>query len=71
MNDGHSDYLSAGRVIMCGVIILVILLFLPLVLSFVEFELFHTHKVEDFFRQIGLFDALAKLYRPIVKLFSP
>jgi hypothetical protein len=50
---------------------LVVLPFLPLLLSLAEHILFGTHRVEDFFRHVGLYDVLSQLYRPIVRLFKP
>ena len=44
----------------------VMLAFVPLLLSGVEFALFGTQHVEEAFRQWGLHDALGRIYRPLV-----
>lgn len=44
--------------------------FLPLALSGIEYVLFDTSHVEDFFRTIGLHDALGKFYRAIFGVFT-
>ena len=70
MKESSPDFRRTGSTILCAVIALILLIFLPLLLSLAEYEIFGTHKVEDFFKQIGLSDALTKIYLPIINLFQ-
>ena len=47
---------------------LVLLVFLPLILANVEYFTLGTRHIEDFCRQIGVYDLLTKLYKPIFRL---
>lgn len=57
-------------VLLLVVVGLPLLLFLPLVLSLVEFSLFGTNKVYAFFEGLGIADELGKIYEPVVEFFT-
>ena len=64
---------SDGRKRSAGPVLAVLLLlalplsvFLPLVLALIEYALFGSHHVEQFFREIGLHDELDEIYDPVI-----
>jgi len=58
---------SIGLTIAIVTIVMPSVFFLPLALSAVEYAVFGTNYVEDFFRMVHLHDALGKLYEPVVE----
>jgi hypothetical protein len=66
---GSESQRSSKRFIVLAFVLL-LLPFLPLLLSVAEHSLFGTNKVEDFFGALGLANLLGRFYRPIVRLFT-
>ena len=54
-------FLAAG-------VLVVVIPFLPLICSALEHFLAGSNHVEDFFRRVGLHEALGKIYAPLVRL---
>ena len=52
------------------VLIILVLLYAPLVASFLEYSLLGSHHVYEFFDSIGLADPLDVIYSPVVELFE-
>lgn len=71
--DGRLPWSVLGQVILwggtalglCG--LLLALVFLPLGIAFVEYHLYNTTHVEDWFQTVGLHDDLGRVYEPIVE----
>lgn len=61
---------SSGTVILLVLIGLPLLLFAPLLLSFVEHKTMGSDHVEDFCRTIGVHDFLSMIYRPFFEFFE-
>ena len=54
--------------ILFAILLPVMLLFAPLVLSWMEFVITGSNHVEEFFETIGLHDFLSEVYRPVTDL---
>lgn len=49
---------------------LVLLIFLPLLFSMIEYTIFKTTYVEDFFRILGLYEVLGEIYESLFTLLN-
>lgn len=65
-----NDRAGTGHAVAWAVVALIVLPFVPLLLSLSESLLFHTTHVEDACRKLGIHDALSKLYNPLFSLLS-
>lgn len=66
MTDRRRDMPALGWIFV-SILFAILLLFAPLLASLIEHSWFHTNRVEEFFRQIGLHDLLSNIYRPLVE----
>lgn len=56
-------------ILLLVVVGLPLLLFLPLILSLAEMQLFGTRTVYGFFESLGIADDLGKIYEPVAEFF--
>jgi len=68
-DDDHAPQRSFVPITL-GLLALVILPFVPLLLSLVEGSLFGTHQVEEFCRKLGLHASLGRLYEAVFRLIG-
>jgi hypothetical protein len=61
----HREETSVGQAVAWSVVAVLIIPFIPLILSIAESLLFHSHRVEDACRAIGIHAALSKLYNSV------
>jgi hypothetical protein len=61
---------SSPAIFVLLVVGLPLLLFAPLILSFIEHFTMGTDHVEQFCRDIGIHGLLSKIYRPFIKLIE-
>jgi hypothetical protein len=70
MAEGESNSRRPGPVLFIAVVLAVILsVFLPLLCAGVEFLFFGSNHAENFFRRVGIHEALSRIYLPILRLF--
>ena len=50
-------------------IVAIVLPFLPLLCSGLEYLIFGSHNVEEFFRRVGLHEKLGRINRPLIEFF--
>jgi hypothetical protein len=70
MNGPEPEPTGLGRTILLWIVVLVLLPFLPLLLSLAEHSIFGTNRVENFCKMIGVHAILGNLYRAVLRAFG-